>query len=1025
MSRLLRLALLAGCAFALPLGAQQTLTTRPGPLQFSVTAPQGASIAQGLTTQLVAKRWLLRGGAQPADVTNQVAWSCIQPCDATVDSNGLVTGAQPTPAGTPAIIVAESGPLHATIAISVTAPVLVSIDVAPKDLNLAISATQSFTATGTFSNNSSHAITANWSSSNSGVASMSGSVATALSAGTTQIIATDPATGIHGQTGLNVALTGIAVSPANPTVPLGIMQQFAASGTFTGLGAPLDITNAVLWDTFDHTVADITPAGLALTHKQGSTAVTATSGSVSGSTMLTVGPPALTGVTVTPAIASILIGDTKQFTATGNYTDGSTQDLTVSATWGTSMPSVASVSATGLAKGVTSGQSTITAQVTPFTGSAQLNVRQSSRFAFAVSSDGTVSGYVLDERAGRLRPNGYLVLPEQGLSANIDPAGKFLYVGAAGDNKIFGYAVHQDGSLTALPGQPYATSAPSPSGLAITPDGKFLYAADRSSGSNIAPGNLDAFMINANGSLTPLPAPSYSTGGNPNDVVIDPTGQFLYVAGFGNSMISEYKIASNGSLSLIAAIQSGGSHPQALAIDSSGKFLIAGNHGSANVGVFAINGATGKLTAISGSPFLAGQGPVSVRIDPTGSYVYVANQTDKTISAFALNSTTGVLTKVAGSPFADASSPSALAIDAAGFYLMATNAGPTTNPGNETEIFSIDPASGALTLLRSFRTRNSPASLVLTPGTPAIFAPAFAEVASTTTTNPAITGGVTSFSVDPVSGAPSEVAGATISPNGVYALTTNVTGGLLYAADDQALGLPPQGTVYAFQLNGFGGLTPDNADASGNNPDAIAVDPSSRFVYSANLGAGNISGYTITPSTGVISSMLPSPFSAGAGPDAITIDPTGRFLYVGNFAGAISDSIKAYAIDAASGSLSSIGSALLTPQPRALAAHPNGKFLFAVNSGQDTITSFSIAADAGALSEVSTSTSFGSTLAGIALSGDGRFLYVSSLGNQQTGVDVDQIYAFAVDENTGVLLAIAGSPFSVAPSQPGSVAQPA
>src|ERR1051326_7081790 len=144
--------------------------------------------------------------------------------------------------------------------------------------------------------------------------------------------------------------------------------------------------------------------------------------------------------------------------------------------------------------------------------------------------------------------------------------------------------------------------------------------------------------------------------------------------------------------------------------------------------------------------------------------------------------------------------------------------------------------------------------------------------------------------------------------------------------------------------------------------------------------------------------MLPSPFSAGAGPDAITIDPTGRFLYVGNFAGAISDSIKAYAIDAASGSLSSIGSALLTPQPRALAAHPNGKFLFAVNSGQDTITSFSIAADAGTLSEVSTSTSFGSNLAGIALSGDGRFLYVSSLGNQQTGVDVDQIYAFAVDE---------------------------
>jgi 6-phosphogluconolactonase (cycloisomerase 2 family) len=39
-------------------------------------------------------------------------------------------------------------------------------------------------------------------------------------------------------------------------------------------------------------------------------------------------------------------------------------------------------------------------------------------------------------------------------------------------------------------------------------------------------------------------------------------------------------------------------------------------------------------------------------------------------------------------------------------------------------------------------------------------------------------------------------------------------------------------------------------------------------------------------------------------------------------------------------------------------------------------------------------------------------------------VGVDEIYAFAVDENTGVLSAISGSPFSVAPSQAGAVAQP-
>lgn len=1016
MSRFFRFALLAGCAFALPLCAQQT-PTRPGPLQFSITATPGTSIAQGLQTQLKVTRWLLRGSAQPVDVTEEVEWSCVAPCNATVSntpgSKGLVTGINPDPA---AIIVVQSGPLRAAITITVTAPVLLSIDVAPKDLNLNVGNTRNFIATGHFSFGSDHPITATWSSTNSGVASMSGSVATALSAGTTQIIATDSATGIHGQTGLNVGLTGITVSPADPTVALGLTQQFAASGTFNGLGSPLEITDAVIWDTLDHSVADIPlGAGLALTHKQGATTVTATSSAVNGSTTLTVGPPALTGVVVTPAIASILIGETKQFSAIGTLTDGTSEDLTSTATWNSAVSSVASVSATGLATGLLDGQSTITAQVTPFMGSALLNVRKSSRFAFAVNTgDGTLSAYVLDEHSGRLRPNGYIVLPEQGLSASTDPSGKFVYIGAGGNSKIFGYAIAQDGTLQALPGAPFVTSAASPSGLAITPDGKFLYAADRSSGTSAAPGNLDAFMINANGSLTPLMPPSYSTGGNPDDVVIDPTGKFLYVAGFGNSMVNEFSLASDGSLKAIASISSGGSHPQSLTIDPSGKFLVVANHDSASVGVFAINGTTGKLSAVSGSPFATGHGPVSVRIDPTGSFVYVANQTDNTISAFALNSTTGALTRVAGSPFVDLGSATALAIDAAGFYLMATN-----SAANETAVFSIDAASGALTSLRSVRTRKAPSSLVLTPGTPANFVPAFAEVASVTISNPAITGGVTSFTIDPATGAPSEEQRAIIPAAGVFALTANITGKAVYAADAQ---LP--GTIYAFQLNTSGDLTFVNSARSSDVPDAIAVDPSSRFVYSANAGSGNISGYNINASTGGLSSMLNSPFSTGAGPSAIAIDPTGRFLYVGNFAGAASDSITAYTIDSESGALTSAASPFLTPQPRGLAFHPDGSLLFVVNDMQNTVTTFAIASDSGALTEVSTTAPFGTNLSAITLSGDGRFLYVSNLGNQATGQDADEIYAFTVNENTGLLSAVAGSPFSVAPSQAGTVNQP-
>jgi hypothetical protein len=76
---------------------------------------------------------------------------------------------------------------------------------------------------------------------------------------------------------------------------------------------------------------------------------------------LTVLPAALTSITVAPASASINVGQTQQFTATGNYGDGSTQNLSSSVTWHSSNGAAASISTTGLASGLASGSSNITA----------------------------------------------------------------------------------------------------------------------------------------------------------------------------------------------------------------------------------------------------------------------------------------------------------------------------------------------------------------------------------------------------------------------------------------------------------------------------------------------------------------------------------------------------------------------------------------------------------------------------------------------------------------------------------------
>ncbi len=88
----------------------------------------------------------------------------------------------------------------------------------------------------------------------------------------------------------------------------------------------------------------------------------------------TPGAPTLTSITVTPANPSIIVNGQQQFTATGNYSDGSHQNLTSSATWTSSSPSVATINSTGLATGVAAGSTTITATYDSVHGSTGLTV---------------------------------------------------------------------------------------------------------------------------------------------------------------------------------------------------------------------------------------------------------------------------------------------------------------------------------------------------------------------------------------------------------------------------------------------------------------------------------------------------------------------------------------------------------------------------------------------------------------------------------------------------------------------------
>jgi len=104
--------------------------------------------------------------------------------------------------------------------------------------------------------------------------------------------------------------------------------------------------------------------------------MTASVGSISGSGTLNVGPATLQSITITPQDATIGKGTTLQFTATGNYSDSSTQDLTALVTWTSSDSTLVSITSAGLATARQFGTATITATLGSVTNSTTLIVNK-------------------------------------------------------------------------------------------------------------------------------------------------------------------------------------------------------------------------------------------------------------------------------------------------------------------------------------------------------------------------------------------------------------------------------------------------------------------------------------------------------------------------------------------------------------------------------------------------------------------------------------------------------------------------
>jgi uncharacterized protein YjdB len=352
------------------------LTVVAAHLTSITVSPATPSVAAGTELQFSAVGNFDDGSIQ---LLPSVTWTSSSNSVASIDpATGLVAAVG---TGT-ATITATSGSVSGTASLTVTAATLVSIAVNPSNSSMAVGTTKQFTAIGTFSDSSTQDVTGTvfWTSSSAAAATINGQgLATSVANGSTTISALFGS--VSGSTTLTVTtahLVSITVSPATPRIAKGTTIKFTATGTFSDGSVATNLAG-VSWRSSKPNLASIRSTGIAHGKKGGTVTITATASGVSGNTTLTIGTGTLVSLALTPVAPTAAAGTSQLFVATGTFSDGSTQDITLNSHWSSSSAPVATIanapSVAGQANCIAAGTATIGANSGGITGSAVLTVQ--------------------------------------------------------------------------------------------------------------------------------------------------------------------------------------------------------------------------------------------------------------------------------------------------------------------------------------------------------------------------------------------------------------------------------------------------------------------------------------------------------------------------------------------------------------------------------------------------------------------------------------------------------------------------
>jgi 6-phosphogluconolactonase len=299
-----------------------------------------------------------------------------------------------------------------------------------------------------------------------------------------------------------------------------------------------------------------------------------------------------------------------------------------------------------------------------------LALHPSGRYLYAVNEsggptkgEGGVSAFAIDGKTGALAPLNQQSSRGGGpCHLSLDAKGRYVLVANYGGGSVSVLPVQADGRLAPAVtfiqheghgADPERQKGPHAHWVELDKPNRYALVADL---------GLDEVLVYkfdaGKGSLTPNQPPfaRLAPAAGPRHAAFSPDGRHAYVINELQSTVTAFSydpqtgaLGELQTLSTVPAGFTGATTTAEIVMSADGKFLYGSNRGHDSIAIFAVDAATGKLTA-AGHQSTRGKTPRNFAIDPTGTYLLAANQESDTIAVFRIDRASGALSPV-GEPY--------------------------------------------------------------------------------------------------------------------------------------------------------------------------------------------------------------------------------------------------------------------------------------------------------------------------------------------------------------------------------------